>query len=151
MNLNNKTLLITGIDEFIGLRAAELAIARGLKVRGLQSSPQPDKKLQDLGVEIIIGKITDANIAQKACQGVDIVLHTAQLAQESGDIKHFREVNVKGALNIAQVAKQNGVKTFVHLSSAMVYGFNYPNEVTEVRLLYLVKIILTVKLKLKRK
>ncbi|MFM2060658.1 MAG: hypothetical protein RLZZ507_328 [Cyanobacteriota bacterium] len=131
MNLNNKTILITGTDEFIGLRAAELAIAQGLKVRGLQTSSVNDKNLQNLGVEIIVGSITDEKIAQKACQGVDIILHTAQLAEEAGELKHFREINVNGTLNIAKAAKQAGVKTFVHLSTVLVYGFNYANNITE--------------------
>lgn len=131
MNLNNKTILITGTDEFIGLRAAELAIAQGLKVRGLQTSSIQDKNLQSLGVEIIVGSITDEKIAQKACQGVDIILHTAQLAEEAGEIKHFREVNVNGSLNIAKAAKAAGVKTFVHLSTVLVYGFNYANNIAE--------------------
>ncbi|MBD0263668.1 MAG: NAD(P)-dependent oxidoreductase, partial [Tolypothrix sp. Co-bin9] len=46
MNLNQKTILITGIDNFIGLRTAELAIAQGMNVRGLQSSPDNLKKVQ---------------------------------------------------------------------------------------------------------
>lgn len=131
MNLTNKTLLITGIDEFVGLRVAELAIAQGMKVRGLQSSTEQNKKLQNLDVEVIIGSITDSTIAQKACQGVDIVLHTDQIAEEAGAIKHFRDVNVGGAVNMAKAAKQAAVKVFVHLSSVMVYGFNYPNGITE--------------------
>ncbi len=130
MNLQNKTLLITGIDEFIGLRAAELAITQGMKVRGLQSSSDRTK-VQNLDIEVIVGDITNSTIAQKACQGVDIVLHTAQITQEAGPLKHFREVNVKGAVNMAKAAKNAGVKTFVHLSSVMVYGFNYPDDVTE--------------------
>ncbi|RCJ33541.1 oxidoreductase [Nostoc minutum NIES-26] len=129
MNLQNKTLLITGIDEFIGLRAAELAIAQGMKVRGLQTSS--DKEAQNLGAEVIIGNVTDPTIAQKVCQGVDIVLHTAQVTQEAGSLKHFREINVGGTVNIAKAAKNAGVKTFVHLSSVMVYGFNYVDGITE--------------------
>ncbi len=131
MNLQNRTILITGIDEFIGLRAAELAIAQGMKVRGLQSSIEQDKKVQNLGIEVIVGSINDLAIAQQACEGVDIVLHTAQLAQEAGEIKNFREINVDAAVNIAQAAKVAGVKTFVHLSSVLVYGFDYPANVTE--------------------
>jgi nucleoside-diphosphate-sugar epimerase len=131
MNLENKTLLITGIDEFIGLRAAELAIANGMKVKGLQSSAVQDKKAQNLGVEVIVGNINDGKIAQKACQGVDIVLHTAQLAQEAGALKDFREINVDGTITMAKAAKSAGVKTFVHLSSILVYGFNYSDRITE--------------------
>jgi nucleoside-diphosphate-sugar epimerase len=131
MNFNNKTILITGIDEFIGLRAAELAIAQGMKVKGIQGSSVQDKTLKNLGVEIIVGSITDEKTAQRACQGVDIILHTGQLAEEAGEIKPFREINVGGTLNIAKAAKQAGVKTFLHLSTVLVYGFNYANQITE--------------------
>ncbi|PHJ58167.1 oxidoreductase [Nostoc linckia z18] len=131
MNFKNQTLLITGINEFVGLRAAELAIAQGIKVRGLQTSKEQNKTALNLGIEVITGNIADPNIAQKACQGIDVVLHTEQMAQEAGPINHFREINVNGAVNIAKAAKQAGISTFVHLSSVMVYGFNYLDGVTE--------------------
>ncbi|WP_193195857.1 NAD-dependent epimerase/dehydratase family protein [Nostoc sp. MG11] len=131
MNIKNKTLLITGIGGFIGLRTAELALAQGMKVRGLQHSADKAEKAQKLGAEVFLGSVTNPEHAQNACQGVDIVLHTAVVGKESGSFDHFREVNVGGTVNIAQAAKSAGVKTFVHLSSVMVYGFNYPNYVTE--------------------
>lgn len=131
MNLKNKTLLITEIGGFIGLRATELAIAQGMKVRGLQASTDRNRKAQDLGAEVIVGSVTHPATAQKVCQGVDIVLHTAEVAQEGGSIDQFRDINVGGTVNMAQAAKNAGVKTFVHLSSVLVYGFNYPNGITE--------------------
>ena len=131
MNLSEQTLLISGISGFIGLRTAELAIARGMKVRGLGRSVEKVKQAQKLGGEVMIGSVTDPTTAYKACQGVDIVLHTAGIVQESGSLKHFREVNVGGTVNMAKAAKNAGVKIFTHLSSAMVYGFNYPDGITE--------------------
>ncbi|MEH2146743.1 NAD-dependent epimerase/dehydratase family protein [Nostoc sp.] len=131
MNIENKTLLITEINGFIGLRFAELSIAKGMKVRGLQSSPDKAKKAQKLGVEVIVGSVTNPATAQIACQGVDVVAHTAELAKEGGSLDHFREVNVGGTVNIAKAAKNAGVKTFVHLSSGMVYGFDYCDRITE--------------------
>ncbi|AFZ23503.1 nucleoside-diphosphate-sugar epimerase [Cylindrospermum stagnale PCC 7417] len=131
MKLTEQKLLISGIDGFIGLRTAELALGQGMKVRGLQHTSDKAKKAQNLGAEIIVGSINDAATAQKACQGVDIVLHMAEVANESGSLDYFREVNVGGTVNLAKAAKNAGVKTFVHLSSVMVYGFNYPNGVTE--------------------
>lgn len=131
MNLKNKTLLITGIGGFIGLRTAELALAQGMKVRGLQRSADKAKKARELGAEVIVGNITDPAAAKEACQGVDIVLHTAAIVREGGAFQHFHEANVGGTINMAKAAKNAGVKTFVHLSSVMVYGFNYPNRVTE--------------------
>jgi len=44
MNLKNKTILITGIGEFIGLRTAELASSQGMKVCELKSSSDKIKK-----------------------------------------------------------------------------------------------------------
>ncbi len=131
MNIKNKTLLITGIGGFIGLRTAEIAIAKGMKVRGLQRSPDKGRKIESLGAEVILGSITDSATADKACEGVDIVVHTAAIAKESGLLKDFREVNVGGTVNMAKAAKNAGVKTFVHLSSVMVYGFNYCDRITE--------------------
>jgi nucleoside-diphosphate-sugar epimerase len=131
MTLNDKTILITGIGEFIGLHTAEKAIAKGIKVRGLHSCKEQAKKAQKLGAEVIVGDINDSAIAQKVCQGVDIVLHTHEMANEGGEIQQFRQVNVNGTINIAQAAKNAGVKTFVHISNALVYGFNYPDRATE--------------------
>ncbi len=131
MNLQNKTILITGIGEFVGLRTAELASARGMKVCGLQSSSDKTKKAQNLGDKVIVGSVTDRATASKACQGVDIVLHAAEVAQEGGSLEKFREVNVGGTINMAQAAKDAGVKTFVHISSGLVYGFNYADRITE--------------------
>ncbi|MBR8839063.1 MAG: NAD-dependent epimerase/dehydratase family protein [Stigonema ocellatum SAG 48.90 = DSM 106950] len=131
MNLENKTILITGIGEFIGLRTAELASSQGMKVCGLQSSSDKIKKAQNLGAKVIVGSVTDPATAEKACQGVDIVLHTAEVAQEGGSLEEFRKVNVGGTVNMAKAAKNAGVKTFVHLSSVLVYGFNYPDRITE--------------------
>ncbi len=131
MDIKNKTILITDIGEFIGLRAAEMASSLGMKVFGIQDSSDKIKKAQNLGAKVIVGSVTDRDTATMACQGVDIVLHTAEVAQEGGSLDKFREVNVHGTVNIAKAAKNAGVKTFVHLSSVLVYGFNYPNHVTE--------------------
>ena len=131
MNLADKTLLITGIGGFIGLRTTELAIANNMQVRGLQHSPSKSKLAQNLGADVVIGSITDPIAAKQACQGADIILHTAALVKEGGALKEFREVNVGGSLNMAHAAKNAGAKIFIHTSSVMVYGFNYPDNVTE--------------------
>ncbi len=131
MNLSQQQLLISGIDGFIGLRFAELAQAKEMKVRGLQHSPDKSQKVQKLGVQLLLGSITDPVIVQEACQEIDIVLHTAAITKESGSLEYFREINVGGTINLAKAAQNAGVKTFVYLSSALVYGFNYPDGVTE--------------------
>lgn len=132
MNLKNKTILITGIGSFLGCRAAELAREQGMKVRGLQCSKDNVKALQQhLDAEVIVGSINNPVAARKACQGATIVLHTAGVTPENSSLEKFRAVNVGGTINMAKVAMHSGVKAFVHVSSGMVYGFNYPDHVTE--------------------
>jgi nucleoside-diphosphate-sugar epimerase len=131
MNLQGKTILITGIGGFIGLRAAETAIARGMQVRGLEFSSSNAILAKNLGAEVMLGSVTDPVLAKQACRGVDIVLHTAAIVKEEGSLEEFRKVNVGGTINMARAAINAGVKTFVHLSSVMVYGFHYPHQVKE--------------------
>ncbi len=131
MNLKNKTLLITGIGDFIGLRAAEMAIQRGIKVHGLESSQDKAKKAQELGAQVFVGSISNKEILEKACNGADIVFHTVSVIEAGGSMDLFRSVNVGGAVNTAKAAKKAGVRAFVHLSTVMVYGFCFPNYVTE--------------------
>lgn len=130
MNLKNN-ILITGVGGFIGLRAAEIAIKRGMNVCGLESDPEKAKAAANLGVQVTNGSVKNQEVTQAACQGVDLVLHTEEIAAEGGAIDQFREVNVAGTINIAKAAQNAGVKTFVHLSNALVYGFDYPEGVTE--------------------
>jgi nucleoside-diphosphate-sugar epimerase len=131
MNLAEQTILITGANGFVGTRAAELALERGLKVRGLVRSAEKASTLRSMGVEIVVGDVTDPEVAKVACDGTTVVLHTAAVVNVGGDPVHFQRVNIGGSANMASAAKQAGVKCFVHLSSVMVYGFNYPNQVTE--------------------
>lgn len=131
MDLNRKTLLITGIGSFIGLRTTEMALERGLEVRGLEPSPAAAQTAEQRGATVIIGSTTDENAIARACEGIDLVFHTESVTQPSGDLAHFRAVNVGGTINVATAAKQSGVQAFVHLSSALVYGFHYPDCITE--------------------
>ncbi len=131
MDLKGKTLAITGIGGFIGLRAAELARERGLKVRGLDLSPQAAARAQAIGAETVTGSTTDERAVAEFCRGADIVLHTAAIVKEGGSMDEFRRVNVGGTVTTAKAAKAAGAQVFVHLSSVMVYGFTYPRHVTE--------------------
>jgi nucleoside-diphosphate-sugar epimerase len=130
-DLKNKTILITGIGGFIGLRAAERALEQGMQVRGLEVSPKRAEKARALGIEVILGDTSDSKAAEQACQGVDVVLHTAAIVREGGSWGEFRRVNVGGTATLAQSACTAGAAVFVHLSSVMVYGFVYPDQVAE--------------------
>jgi nucleoside-diphosphate-sugar epimerase len=131
MDLTNKTLLITGIGSFIGLRTTEMALAQGMNVRGLEKSAEAAQQAEARGAQVVIGQTTDDAALVRACEGVDLVFHTESVIEATGDLEYFRAVNVGGTIQTAQAAKQAGVQAFVHLSSVMVYGFDYAHQVAE--------------------
>jgi nucleoside-diphosphate-sugar epimerase len=92
-----------------------------------EAAQQAERK----GAKVIIGSATDETALECACRGVDVVFHTESITQPSGDLEQFRLTNVEGTVNAATAAKQSGAQAFVQLSSALVYGFHYPDQITE--------------------
>jgi len=121
---------ITGTG-FIGTAAALRWRAAGHPVRGVDLAPDPSGRWEAAGASTDSGDTTDPDAMAEFCTGLDTVLHTAALVAEAGDLEVFRRVNVEGTRVVAEAARAAGVRRFVHLSSVMVYGFDYPDGVTE--------------------
>ncbi len=125
------TIAITGIGGFIGHRMAERALAKDWQVRGFDIDPDGVERAKKIGAEATVGDLGDRDFLQKVFDGADIVFHTAAIVDESGARELFEEVNVRGTENICRVARDARVQRLVHLSSVMVYGFDYPDDVDE--------------------
>lgn len=124
-------LAVTGAGGFIGLRLVERALAEGLRVRGLDLSPEAARLAREAGAEVIVGDITDPSAAAALCAGADALVHTAALAEEDGVPADYWRVNVAGTRTVAEAARAAGVRRLVHLSSVMVYGFRYAPDIAE--------------------
>ena len=132
LQLPGRSLLVTGIAGCVGGRVAALAQKRGMIVRGLQRSPDKASRVaKQLGVEVITGDISDPKAATEARRGMDFVVHTAALVTDRGPLKEFRRINVIGSATMAEAARDAGVTTFVQISSVLVYGIQYPDDVAE--------------------
>ena len=131
--MNNKTVLITGADGFIGSHLTELLIQSGYKVRAFvyYNSFNSNGWLDTLTAEtkskidIISGDIRDPNGVREAMKGIDIVFHLAALiaipfSYHSPD--SYIDTNVKGTLNILQAARDSKVKRILITSTSEVYG-----------------------------
>lgn len=68
---------------------------------------------------LLIQKLEDINF-----NGVDVVLHCAALVHQKAEqpYKKYYEINCKYPVDLAKLAKQNGVRQFVFISSIAVYG-----------------------------
>lgn len=131
MDLADKTMAITGVGGFIGLRMAERARDRGMTVRGLDLSAEGCQRAEQAGVHAVVGDVTDESAVRETLQNTDIVFHTAAVVGEDGDWELYRRVNVEGTRTVLSVARAMGIRHAVHLSSVMVYGFTFPRLVDE--------------------
>ncbi|MCC5953628.1 MAG: NAD-dependent epimerase/dehydratase family protein [Acidimicrobiia bacterium] len=122
---------ITGAGGFIGLTIVRRLRAAGHDVRGLDLDRRAEPELQAVDAELHTGDICDPEAMVEFCAGLDTVWHTAAIVEESGDLDRFRRVNVEGARTVARAARDAGVRRLVHFSSVMVYGFDFPDGVTE--------------------
>lgn len=124
-------IAITGIGGFIGQRMAERALALGWQVCGLDHSETSAANSRALGAEVSIADINDKTALMHLFQGADIVFHTVAIVAEDGDPADYQRVNVDGTRRVCEAAKAAGVKRLVHLSSVMVYGFDYAQDINE--------------------
>lgn len=124
MELAGKKILVTGVTGTLGDSAARKFIKEGVHVRGLIRDKQYIGKLQELGINPIIGDLTNLDSLLDASKNVDIIIHCAAYLGE--DLEAALQSNVTGVENIAKAALANGVQKFIHISSLSVYG--EPNE-----------------------
>lgn len=131
MTNDHGTALITGGGGFIGRRLAARLATTGHTVRGLDLSDAAAPLYAELGGELMVGDLLAGDALDAAVEGTDLVLHTAARMGIEDDWDGYRAINVTGAERVAATAKAAGASRFVLFSSVMVYGFDFPDGVTE--------------------
>jgi CDP-glucose 4,6-dehydratase len=129
--------LVSGAHGFVGSHLARALLQRGEAVRVLD---RPAPRLADVGgerrsgldllgirgeVELVEADLRDAEAVAAAVEGVDSVFHLAAqtivgVARES-PLETF-EVNVRGAWNVFEACRTQGVARVVFASSDKAYG-----------------------------
>ncbi|MBT2731072.1 SDR family oxidoreductase [Carnobacterium sp. ISL-102] len=126
----DSVFLVTGGAGFIGSNLCETLLKKGYEVRCLDNLSTGKKENVDMFINIpqytfINGDVRDLETCIEATKNVDYVLHQAAWGSVPRSIEmplFYEEVNIKGALNMMEAARQNGVKKFVYASSSSVYG-----------------------------
>lgn len=81
--------------------------------------------------------ILDTDALKEVMKGIDCVIHTATLHKPhigTHSYSEFLDVNVKGTLNLLEISKNLGVKSFVFTSTTSTFGdslvppIGYPSE-----------------------
>jgi UDP-N-acetylglucosamine 4-epimerase len=108
---------VVGLDDFsTGHRANVKAVVA-------QVSP-----VQASRFRLVEGDVRDAAACERACAGVDVVLHQAALGSVPRSLQdpiRSHDVNVTGFIRVLQAARAAGIRRVVYASSSSVYG-NHP-------------------------
>jgi len=133
MRLENKKILITGSDGFIGSHLTEKLVKQGITVKAfvyynsfnswgwLDHLPKEVKE----NMEIFAGDIRDPFGVSTAVKGCDVVFHLAALIAIPYSYHSpatYIDTNINGTLNVVQAAKEHHIEKIVHTSTSEVYG-----------------------------
>ena len=134
MNLNGKTILVTGACGFIGSHLVEALTQTGakrIKALAMYNARNDWGNLELLpdavknNIEIIAGDITDPFFTRELIKGCDVVFHLAALIGIPYSYiapQHYVQTNVQGTLNVLEACRQLGVRKLVHTSTSEAYG-----------------------------
>ena len=116
-------VLITGAAGFVGSHLAKSLLKDGYAVRGFVRPTKDTSVLEQLGVEIARGDLTDFTSVERALEGCDQVYHLAALtSRQKPSRKEAMAVNCEGTGHVVRAALKAGVSRMVYSSTAGVYG-----------------------------
>jgi UDP-glucose 4-epimerase len=131
--------LVTGGAGFIGSHLVEALLRRGDRVRvvdnfvtgkrdnvdaAFQNARRAQPRLER-APELIAGDLADEDVARRAVEGVDFVLHQAAIPSVPRSVKDpvtSNRANITATLNVLVAAQASGVKRVVYAGSSSAYG-----------------------------
>ena len=116
-------IAVTGASGFIGSHLVDRLLADGHTVVALSRLESQSTVLEDRGVQVIRGEVTDPDAVERAVADCRVVFHLARAKAHNGlPIRAVDAVNVGGARTVTEVASRVGVARLVLASSLAVYG-----------------------------
>jgi dihydroflavonol-4-reductase len=118
----SETVLVTGATGLAGANICRQLVARGDRVRALARPSADTGPLAALGVEIIVGDVTDADDVRRAASGADSAIHCAALlGGASQHLPDFQAVNVQGTRHVLDAAEALGLRRVVAVSTGTFF------------------------------
>ncbi|MGB5668833.1 MAG: SDR family NAD(P)-dependent oxidoreductase, partial [Maribacter sp.] len=127
---SNHHILVTGGAGFIGSNLCEAILSNGNKVTCLDNFATGKRENiahlhSNANFSLLEGDIRNLEDCNKACTGIDYVLHQAALGSVPRSINDpiiSNDVNVSGFLNMLVAARDAKVKRFIYAASSSTYG-----------------------------
>lgn len=113
---------MTGASGFLGGYLVKRLMEKGFNVRGTVRTLGKEKKLTDMGVEVVYMDLLIPETLPQAVRGVDAIIHLAAYYTFTGKKELYRKINVEGTRLLAEAALRSGVKRFIYCSSTEAIG-----------------------------
>ncbi|HMF13061.1 MAG TPA: NAD-dependent epimerase/dehydratase family protein, partial [Gemmataceae bacterium] len=112
---------------------ARACVARGWSARALVRAGTDAAALEQSGVTVVRGDLTDTASLPAAVDGVAVVFHCAAKVGDWGPVEEYRAVNVEALRQLLDACTGRPIQRFVHLSSLGVYPIrnHYGSDETE--------------------
>jgi dihydroflavonol-4-reductase len=121
--------LVTGATGLIGGNICRLLAGDGVDVRGLVRDAPAAQPIRELGVELAIGDVLDAESVAAAAKGCDAIIHTAAvLGGTHQDVAQQTAVNTSGSTNIFDIAAAADLRVVLFSTIAV---FDQTSTLTE--------------------
>lgn len=121
-----KKILVTGGTGFLGAYILQELIEKGYSVRAIRRSDKLPSFISPSvlsKVEWVSGDILDVVSLEEAMEGFDCVIHSAAIVSFHGeDRKKMYQANVDGTANVVNIALEQNISRFVHISSVAAIG-----------------------------
>ena len=118
--------LVTGGTGMLGSHLVERLLAKGRNVRALVRQGSDTTFLKSLGVELMVGDLTDPASCARAVRGVENIYHSAAKVGDWGPWREFQTSCIDATRTLGEAAARERVNRFVHISSTSAYG--HPEE-----------------------
>lgn len=128
-------VLVTGTEGYLGSLLPPILIQRGHEVIGVDTGFYKVGWLYN-GTEVTAKTLNKdiRHITPEDLQGVEAIVHMAELSNDpTGQLAPniTYDINHKGSVRLANLAKAAGVRRFIYMSSCSVYGVATEGDVTE--------------------
>ena len=128
-------ILVTGSEGYLGALLAPVLLEHGHEVTGVDTGYYKSGYLYNAKGDSPQTLARDIrHLTLDDLRGHDAVVHMAELSNDPlGELNSSvtYEINHKGTIHLANIAKTAGVKRFIYMSSCSVYGVATNGEVTE--------------------
>jgi nucleoside-diphosphate-sugar epimerase len=128
-------VLITGTEGYLGSLLAPLLMEQGHEVTGVDTGFYKSGWLYN-GTHSTAKTLNKdiRHITAADLEGIEAVVHMAELSNDpTGQLAPniTYEINHKGSVRLAELAKATGLRHFIYMSSCSVYGVATAGDVTE--------------------